>query len=165
MDERTLWLEGAVVRWEKRLRRVCFAYLGDEALAEDAVQETFIKAWKGYGRFRREADEQTWLMRIAVNTCKDVRRSAWFRHIDRRASLDALPEGAVPFTDRENAVTQAVFALPPKLRAAVILHIGQGLTAEQAAQALNISRSALFYRIKQARAILKRELEGWQDET
>ena len=67
-NPRGAWLENAMKRWEASLMRMCFVYLGDMALAEDAVQETFLKAWKGYERFRGEANEKTWLMRIAINT-------------------------------------------------------------------------------------------------
>ena len=45
---RRQWLESVMDRWEASLLRLCFAYLGDRGLAEDAVQETFLKAWKGY---------------------------------------------------------------------------------------------------------------------
>ena len=164
MDERAAWLEGAVQRWEKSLIRISYAYLGDAALAEDAVQETFLKAWKGYDRFRGEAEEKTWLMRIAINTCKDVRRGAWFRHIDRKASLDRLPEGWAPFTRREDTVTRAVMALPQRLRAVVLVHCCQGLTAEETAKVLGISRSTVFQRMKNARAILQKEWEGRRDD-
>lgn len=81
-NDRGAWLENAMDRWETSLMRMCYAYLGDVLLAEDAVQETFLKAWKAYDRFRGEADEKTWLMRIAINNCKDMRRGAWFRHTD-----------------------------------------------------------------------------------
>ena len=66
-DQRREWLEQAIARWEKPILHLCFAYLGDTALAEDAVQETFLKAWRHYDRFRGEAGDKTWLMRIAIS--------------------------------------------------------------------------------------------------
>lgn len=75
-SERAAWLEQAMARYEESLLRMCFAYLGDAALAEDAVQETFVKAYRALPDFRGEAQEKTWLTRIAINTCKDVRRGA-----------------------------------------------------------------------------------------
>jgi len=164
MDERAVWLESAVRRWEKSLIQTAYAYLGDRSLAEDAVQETFLKAWKGYDRFRGEAGEKTWLMRIAINTCKDVRRGAWFRHIDRKASLDQLPEGSVPFTPREDTLTRAVLTLPPRLREVVLIFCCQGLTAEETARVLGISRSTVFHRMQKARAMLQKEGEDWRNE-
>ncbi|MBQ8953524.1 MAG: RNA polymerase sigma factor [Clostridia bacterium] len=161
---RKQWLEDAMARWETSLVRLCYAYLGDRALAEDAVQETFLKAWKGYGQFHGEAQEKTWLMRIAINTCKDVRRSAWFRHTDRSVPLEDLPEPSAPFTFRDDTVTRAVMGLKPKLKAVVLLRWYQQLTAEETAQALGISRSAVFKRLDKAREALRGELEEWYHE-
>ncbi len=162
--EREAWLESAMARWETGLLRLCYAYLGDRALAEDAVQETFLKAWKGYGQFRGEAQEKTWLTRIAINTCKNLRRSAWFRHVDRSASPDDLPEPSAPFTFHDDAVTKAVMGLKPKLKAVVLLRWYQELTAEETAEALGISRSAVFQRLDRAQTALRRALEAWYHE-
>ena len=153
-DPRRAWLDEAITRWEKPLLRLCFAYLGDAALAEDAVQETFFKAWKNYGKFRGEAGEKTWLTRIAINTCKDQMKSAWARHTDRSVTPDALPEGSAPFDERDDTVTRAVLSLPKELKEAVLLHWYQGMSLDEIRKVLN-------YRLKKAKAILKKELEEW----
>lgn len=164
MDEREQWLEAAMAQYEEPLLRLCFVYPGDMALAEDAVQEVFLKAWRNFSRFRGEASDKTWLMHIAVNTCRDVRRGAWFRHRGSSVPLDALPETAVPFSPRDDTVTRAVMALKPRYRQAALLHWYMGLTGEETAEALHLSRSAAFARLKQARSILKNELREWYDE-
>ena len=160
-EDRGAWLERAMASHETALLRLCFAYLGDAGLAEDAVQETFVKAYKGYDRYRQESSETTWLMRIAINTCKDMRRGAWFRHIDRSTALDSLPEGSIPFTERDDTLTRAVMALKPGLRAVVLLHDSQGMTAEETARALGISRSTMYNRLDKAHRLLRKELEAW----
>ena len=159
---REVWLEDAMERWEASLMRMCFAYLGDATLAEDAVQETFLKAWKGYERFRGQASEKTWLMRIAINTCKDVRRSAWFRHVDRSTALESLPEPRAPFSAEDDAVTRAVMGLRPKYREVVLLRWYQELSGGEVAQALNLPKSTVYNRLRRAYAILEKELEGWR---
>lgn len=159
--EREQWLEEAMNRWEQSLLRICYAYLGDVALAEDAVQETFLKAWKGYERFRGASSEKTWLMRIAINTCKDVRRSAYFRHTDRGISLDQLPEGEVPFTMEDDTLMRAVMDLKPQWKEAVLLCWYQQLTVEEAARALHVSRAMIYSRLRQAKKHLQRDLEDW----
>lgn len=163
-DEREQWLEEAMKRWEQSLLRTCYAYLGDVALAEDAVQETFLKAWKGYGRFRKASSEKTWLMRIAINTCKDVRRSAYFRHTDRSISLDQLPEGEVPFVMEDDTLTRAVMNLKPQWKEAVLLCWYQQLTVEETAQTLRVSKAVIYSRLRQAKKHLQKELEGWYHE-
>lgn len=159
-NDRGDWLEKAMAQWEQELLHLCFACLGNGALAEEAVQETFLKAWKGYDRFRGAAQEKTWLTRIAVNTCKDIRRSAWFRHRHITLTLDEVPEGAEPFTPEDDAVTRAVLHLPPKLRDVVVLHCLQGFSAEETAAIIGVTRSTVFARLKKARATLRTELEG-----
>ena len=159
--EREKWIESAMIRWESSLLRTCYAYLGDLSLAEDALQETFLKAWKHFDGFRGDANEKTWLMRIAINTCKDIRRSAWFRHTDSSAALDSLPEGSVPFTARDDSLVLAIMKLKPKLKEVVLLRWYQQLSGDETAQVLGISRSTVYTRLEKARRQLQRELEDW----
>jgi len=163
-DGRDLWLEEIMSRWETGLTRMCYAYLQDAALAEDAVQETFLKAWKGYDCFRSGASEKTWITRIAINTCKDLRRSAWLRHTDRSVQPETMPEGAQPFTPRDDTVTRAVMALKPRLREVALLRWYQGLTGAQTAEALGIARATVYNRLDKAQRILQKELEAWHNE-
>lgn len=167
MDDRETkeaWLERAMEQYEESLLRMCFAYLGDAALAEDAVQETFWKAYRALERFRGDAGEKTWLLRIAINTCRDLRRSAWFRHVDRNVTLDVLGEPADPaqeWSQWDDTLTRAVMELKPKYRETVLLCWYQGLTGQETANVLKISRSAVMNRLKQAKTILRKELEAW----
>ena len=158
------WLDGIITRWERPLLRLCFAFLCDTALAEDAVQETFLKAWKSRDRFRGEAEEKTWLTRIAINTCKDMLKSSWAKHTDRSVTPDSLPEGSVPFDERDDTVTRAVMSLPQKIKEVTLLHWYQGMTLNEMAKVLKLPRSTVNYRLKKAKAKLKEELEDWYHE-
>ncbi len=53
------------------IKRFCTLQLKDSFQAEDAAQDTFVKAWKALDTFRNDSSEKTWLIRIAVNTCRD----------------------------------------------------------------------------------------------
>ena len=160
--ERDFWLEQAMAQWEVPLLRTCYLLLGDAALSEDALQETFIRAWKGYGSFRGESSEKTWLMRIAVNVCRDLRRSRWFRHVDRRVRMEDLPEPAVPFEKEDDTLTRAILSLPHSLRQVITLRYGLGGCTPQrqreVAKILNISRSYVSRIEKKALQKLRREL-------
>ncbi|MBE5802741.1 MAG: sigma-70 family RNA polymerase sigma factor [Clostridiales bacterium] len=155
------WLEAAMLRWEVPLLRTCFLLLRDRSLAEDAVQQTFLKAWRGYDSFRGDSSEKTWLSRIAVHTCRDIQREKWFRRIDLSVGMEELPEPAEGFREPDDTVTRAILALPDQIRRAVALHYYQGLTVQETAQALGISRRTAHYRLEKAYRLLKEGLEGW----
>ena len=82
-----------VDRYSDTLLRFCFIQLQDRVLAEDALQETFIKAWRAMPRYEQSAiqNDKAWLSRIALNVCRDMRRSGWMRHMKGAVAIDALP--------------------------------------------------------------------------
>lgn len=149
-----------VAQNQEKLLRTCYLYLRDRQLAEDAVQETFLKAYRSLPAFRGDSSEKTWLMRIAVNTCRDLYRSEWFRHMDRRVIPEELPESGVPFTSREESLIVEVMRLPRRLREATLLYYYHGMDEREIAEALGVSRSAVSDRLSRARRKLKELLEG-----
>lgn len=161
--DRDRWLEQAMEQWEVPLLRTCYLLVKDVALAEDAVQDTFVKAWQAHDHFRGEASEKSWLMRIAVNTCRDLRRGKWFRHVDRQVRMEDLPEPAEPFQWEDDTVTRAILALPDGLRQVVTLRYYQGFTIQEAADILKLSRRTVHYRLEKAERLLKESLEEWYD--
>ena len=159
--DRQAALERLMAQYGTALLRMCCLYLRDYSLAEDAVQETFLKAYARLDSFRGDCSEQTWLMKIAINTCRDMLRSAWMRHHDRYADLSKLPERAYCPEPPDDTIVQAVSALPPRLREAVLLRYWQGLTIAETAQVLRLSPEAIKKRLRRANARLRAELEGW----
>ena len=131
--------------YQAALLRSCYLYLQDRGLAEDAVQETYLKAYQHWADFRAESSEKTWLFRIAINTCRDMRRSAWFRHRDQRLTL-------------------LVANLPRKLKEVVLLYYYQDFSVTEIAQALSISQSSVSGRLKRAREALRRGMGGVYEE-
>ena len=71
-DSKEQRIEHMVTLYQLPLLRLCVMYLHDEEQAKDAVQETFIKAYRNLDSFRAESSERTWLIRIAINTCKNA---------------------------------------------------------------------------------------------
>ena len=149
-----------VFEYQEKLLHMCAMYLKDDAAAEDAVQETFLKAYRALPRFRGECSEKTWLMRIAMNVCRDMTRTAWFRHTDRRVTPDELPQRAESEKGDENeALAQAILQLPRKYKDALLLYYYQDMNQDEVAQALNIAASTVSKRLKQAREKLRVILE------
>lgn len=149
-----------MIQYEKDLLRMCSVYLRDRSLAEDAVQETFLKAYQGLAKFRGDCSEKTWLMSIAINTCKNMRRNAWFHFMEMYVPLERLPSPAPYANDDSIAVTQEVMRLPRKEQEAVLLYYYQGLQEKEIAWALDISCAAVSKRLKKARERLHIALEG-----
>ena len=151
-----------VAEYQRPLLHMCAMMLRDDAAAEDAVQETFVKVWRALPQFRRECSEKSWLMRIAMNTCRDMTRTAWFRHTDRRVTPEELQlpaqEEASREEDREE-LAQAIMKLPRKYRDVLLLYYYQDMNQEEVAQALNISPSTESKRLTHARDKLRTLLE------
>ena len=145
--------------------RLCILYLGDRHLAEDAFQETFIKAWKKWDGFRGDSSVKTWLTRIAVNTCRDMLRSGWFRTMRRSQPVETLFDRATDEDIQEEfAVRDALMRLPGLYREVVLLHFDQGLKIKEIAQALRLSSNTVSTRLRRARALMEKELKEGIDE-
>ena len=142
-----------ISRYSDDVLRICFVLLSDQSLAEDAMQDTFTKAWKNMSQFegRENASPKTWLMRIAVNTCKDYRRTS---------PIDELPEAVLPTTSVSRELFLTVMSLPDKYKQVVLLYHYQSMTMEEVADALRVSRPAVSRRLKKAYELLRAELEG-----
>lgn len=154
------------------LYRLAYRILGDEAEAQDAVQETFINAFKAIRKFDGRSALGTWLYRIAYNQALMKLRSR-----RETTSLDAVDDSDEPrpelavWTDSPDSLTlehetsrmvgDAVNALPDSLRNAFILRELEDMSTQQAAQKLGISESALKVRLHRARAALRKSLGAY----
>ncbi|MBQ8161692.1 MAG: sigma-70 family RNA polymerase sigma factor [Clostridia bacterium] len=159
-DSKEERIEHMVLRYQLPLLRLCYAYLHDEELAKDAVQETMIKAYRNLDSFGEKASEKTWLSRIAINTCKDMRRAGWFRHVDRTITLDMIPEPMSSAEPEDETLTLEIMKLPTKLKEVALLCWFQGMTYSEAAETLGISLQAVGSRLNRARQKLRFVMEG-----
>ena len=149
-----------VAQYEMPLLRTCYMVLHDRGLAEDAAQETFLKAYKALPTFRGECSEKTWLMRIAMNTCRDMRRGAWFRWVDRSVEVDRLPEPAKEAEFMEaDGLTQAIPRLPQKSKEVILLYYYQDMTLREIASVLDIAVSTAGKRVNSACRRLQKMME------
>ena len=148
------------------VKRLCCVYLRELGAAEDAAQDTFVKAYEHIGELMDGTvrAEKAWLMRIAVNTCKDVLRSSWLRRIDRRRPIEELPLCAPSGHEESLAVTQAVASLPPRLKEIVLLHYYQDMSLKACAQALGVSAATATRRLQQEQDRLRRQLGDFPDD-
>lgn len=145
--------------------RLCLMYLGDRHLAEDAFQETFIKAWSHRDRFRGESSVKTWLTHIAVNTCRDVLRSGWFRTMRKSVPVDQLFNlAAKEQAEADTSVRDAVLRLPGIYREVIVLYYDQDMKIKEIAALLKLPINSVSTRLRRAKALLRKELKGESDE-
>ena len=142
-----------------QVMHLCFTALRDHHLAQDACQETFFRAWKYFDRFRFESSGRTWLMRIAVNVCRDMKRAKWFRQ-----GRDALPldEKCAVFASPDlspGPVTDVVMALPEKYRLVLLLHYVHGFKAADVGRILGVAYPTVLARLKRGRDMARRRME------
>lgn len=149
-----------VTRYQGALLRMCSISLRDRTAAEDAVQETFLKAYRHMDTFRAESTERTWLMSIAINTCRDMNRSAWFRHTDRRITPEDMSLAAPPQDEDALALAEAIRRLPARHRDVILLYYYQDMTIREVAQTLRAAPSTILKRLNQAQDKLRTALDG-----
>ncbi len=145
----------------RALLRMCYVYLRDMALAEDAVQDTFFKAYLHFGSFQGLSSEKTWLTQIAINTCKSILRKPWWKYVDSSNDVKNLPYPASDIEPADGEILRAVMDLSEKYRCTVLLYYYQELKTEEIAKILGIAPSTVLVRLKRAREKLKSQLEGW----
>lgn len=135
--------------------RYCFMMLGNRTDAEDATQETFLKAWRSIGRFEAKngCSARTWITRIAGNTCRDYLKRSWYKHESRLISPEDLKKlGNAPEEDRE--LIMDVMNLPEKYRQVLLLVSMQGMTIREAAECMQTSTATIFRRLEKARQMI-----------
>ncbi len=149
---------------------VAFRMLRNAEDAEDAVQEAYISAFKALPRFKGQSKLSTWLYRIVVNAClmkirKDKSRA---KYLSEKEYDDAIvydwkndPEEAAVNSELRSTLESGLDLLSPDLRVAVVLRDIQGLSTEEASEALAISVASLKSRLHRARILLRKHLEAY----
>lgn len=149
-----------VKAYDRGLRALAYRLLGDRDRMEDALQEAYLRAYRGLPQFRGKAAVATWLYRIVYNVCLDElrrTRGAPGSLEDARTQPDPSPgpaEVAVTARDFQSALA----SLLPEERAAVLLVDAEGFSYEEAANVLAIPAGTLASRLHRARQSLRRVL-------
>ncbi|HEX2945431.1 MAG TPA: sigma-70 family RNA polymerase sigma factor [Clostridia bacterium] len=146
--------------YSNMLLRTAVLLLKDLRLAEDAVQETFLKFYAGYANYRGEAGIKTYLGRILVNECRQSRRRAWYRRNipTPEFELELADESAE--TDIRSlhdrlSLTEALMKLNVGSREILLLHYYNGLTVREIADALGMPEGSVKSRLKRGRDRLR----------
>jgi len=158
-------------RYNRKLYRAARSICGDDAEAEDVVQEAWTRACSKLWTFRGESQLSTWLVRIALNEALARRRRA-----RPTVGIDQLEEhrmsGVIMFpttaaeqesdlarAEVRKMLERAIDALPPSFRSVFVLHTIEDVSVDEIASQFQISNATVRTRVHRARAMLRRELE------
>jgi RNA polymerase sigma-70 factor (ECF subfamily) len=180
MDQERAWIEqalkgdrqafGQLVRaYERPVYNLTYRMLGDPAEAEDAAQETFLRAFNKLATYQPERKFVNWLLSIASHYCIDRLRR---RNRAPQLSLDGpmppqwltsdtpRPEQVVDKKQRRAQVRQVLETLPADYRAAVVLRYWYGLSYREIATTMDTTESAIKSRLHRARRMMAEYLEA-----
>ena len=146
------------------VRNVIYRMCGNIQLAEDAAQETFIRAWQNLSSYRPQTPLRNWLYRIAVNAGTDMLRKEKRILTDDIGDLHLTdgqpnPESLVSQQERTTMVQKAIQSLPDASRAVLVLREYEGLSYQEISSTLDIPVGTVMSRLNYARTLLKAKLQ------
>lgn len=136
--------------------RAAISYCKNKNDAEDAVQNTFVKLLKTDTEFNDDEHIRKWLIRVAVNECKNMWKSFWRRNVTSFEELEKEPEYIE--SDKTELFSE-VMKLSQKYRVVLHLYYYEGYCVKEIAQLVGISESNVQTRLMRARNKLKLQLE------
>ena len=142
----------AVDTYADMVRRVCFYHLKNQADTEDVFQEVFLKYMLHDEPFKNKEHEKAWLLRVAINACKDYLKNFFRRNT---VSLDSLYEMAAEIPESHREVLEAVLSLPGKYKDAIYLHYYEGYSAAEIGQILGKKENTVYSLLSRGRWMLK----------
>ena len=150
------------------LYRLCYSLLMNEQDAEDILQESFLYAFKNLRRFdSRKSALKTWLYTIAVSRCRNTYRRKRFLTVDIsqwfgaeiKAPPSEAPEAAVIRRDASDSISRALQDLSPRLREAIVLRYGQGMTYREIAEVMGCPQKTAESRVRLGHQRLRTALQ------
>lgn len=142
----------AVEAYADMVRRICFYHLKNQADTEDVFQEVFLKYMLHDEPFHDGEHEKAWLLRVAINACKDYLKSFFRRNT---VPLDTLQEMAAEIPEGHREVLEAVLSLPGKYKDAIYLHYYEGYSAAEIGQILGKKENTVYSLLSRGRGMLK----------
>ena len=146
----------AIEQYADMIRRICFMYLKNQADTEDIFQNVFLKYLLHPEPFASDEHEKAWLIRISINACKDLLKSAFRRSVP----LDAIVERGVRMRDEQSDMTAAVLGLPKKYQDIIYLFYYEGYSAVEIAEMVEKPVNTVYSLLGRAREMLKKTLGG-----
>ncbi len=158
--------EGIYRAHRARIVGLCRLLLRDPEEGEDVAQEVFLRAFKHFRSQEPPAIWEAWLVRVAVNACRDKQRSGWWKSLRRRAEFDEVTHGFSPSSEaeavareRQVRVWQQLDTLKTEQRSVFVLRYVEGWSTIKVAEALGLSVAGVKTHLFRAIRHLRKALE------
>lgn len=150
------WFDALYTRYASDIIRVSYFYLGDRGKAEDVCHDAFVSLFVNRPALE-PGHEKTWLLRVAMNRCRDIWRSAWVRRvISGSPAFEMIPAPDTLGKHMEKAeVLQAVHSLPADFREIFILYYYQGYGISEISGILSLPEGTISSRLSRGRKKLE----------
>ncbi len=150
----------AIEAYGNLIRRICLIHLKNPADTEDIFQTVFLKYLLSSTPFQSQEHEKAWFIRVTVNACRDLLKSAFRR---RTVSLESLTDQPAVLTEDNREVLDAVLSLPEKYRDVIYLYYYEEYTAPEIGSLLHKKTNTIYTLLNRAKKILKEKLGGETD--
>ena len=147
-----------ITGFDRGFRALAYRLLGDSYELDDVLQEAYVKAFRALPRFRAESTLRTWLYRVVYNTCLDELKRRRPEPTELRTELNGAAPDPAELVATRTALDEALAALAPIERAAVLLVDAEGLGYDEAAAIVGVAPGTIASRLSRARASLRRSL-------
>ncbi|SKA75548.1 RNA polymerase sigma-70 factor, ECF subfamily [Caloramator quimbayensis] len=158
-DAKAEKIEKLIDNYGNDVLRMCYVYTKDFAAAQDLFQEVFIKVFKNIDGFRGECSEKTWIIQIAINTCRDYLKSSWIKRIVsfnfERETITNIEKSVIENIEKKEVIN-SILNLPSKLKEVVLLYYYFGYNSVEISKIIGISESSVRSRLMRAREYLKK---------
>ncbi|MCI8670330.1 MAG: sigma-70 family RNA polymerase sigma factor [Lachnospiraceae bacterium] len=157
MDEFTqdIPIEQLLEMYSGTVYRLAYSRTGNKQDAEDITQDVFMKYIKSDIRFQDEEHRKAWLLKVTVNTVKNLLTSAWFRHRGDASELEKLEEDVAELPEEKSEVYYAVMKLPLKYRTVVHLFYYEEYSIKEISGILDKNESTVKSLLHRSRKMLK----------
>ena len=150
-------------KYGTEILRLCYLYLKDYQLAEDAFQDTFLKVYNNFHKFNGLSTEKTWITRICLNTCKNYLRNPWKWKVklgNTELNQNEISDQEIFDELEKSELFSSIMNLKQTYKDIILMYYYQQLSVKEISQILGISESNAFTRLSRARQLLKDEIGG-----
>lgn len=150
-------VERAIAKYGDMVARICVLYLKNHADSEDIFQTVFLRYFQKAPPFDSDEHEKAWLLRVAINGCKDVLKSPWRQRITSDEVLAELP---APVREEQGELLEVVLSLPKKYKEVLYLHYYEDYPAQEIALILKKNINTVYTLLSRGRELLKQQIGG-----